>query len=409
MHIVIVTAGSAGDVFPFLGLARVLRARGHDVEVTANEVFGGAVRRAGIGFIEVGTAAQYRVAIENPDLWHPRKGIDIVFRQGVLPTVEPTIALLRARRRKDTVLVAGTFGLGARLLRDAGGPPLVTAHLSPSVFQSVHRVPRLPGFPVADGSPMWWKRLWWAMSDRIIDPLLAGPLNVIRARMGLAPVSRVLKEWIHSPDLVVNLFPEWFGPPQPDWPRSVQTGFVLFDDGERPEDPELDAWIQGGEPPVVFTAGSANVTADAFFRESAAACVRLRRRGLLVTSRRESVPRDLPGDVRWVPFAPFRRLLPRAAALVSHGGVGTIAQGLAAGLPQLVAPLAFDQFDNASRVVDLEAGATLPMRRYRARRAAEALRRLLDDASLAARCRALAGRVRPDAADRAADLIEGLG
>jgi UDP:flavonoid glycosyltransferase YjiC (YdhE family) len=377
--------------------------------VTANEVFGDAVRRAGAEFIRIGTAAEFRAAVENPDIWHPRKGIEIVFRQGLLPAVEPTIEELRARRRDDTVLVAGTFGLAARVLRDAGGPPLATTHLSPSIFQSVHRVPRLPGMPVADWSPTWWKRLWWRMSDRVVDPLLARPLNEIRARLGLAPLSRVLKDWIHSPDLVLCLFPDWFGPPQPDWPRAMLTGFVLFDDDGRPGDPDLEGWIDAGEPPVVFTAGTANVTAHRFFREAVAACVRLGRRGLLVTSRRESVPRELPGHVRWAPFAPFSRALPRAAALVSHGGVGTIAQGLAAGNPQLVTPIAFDQFDNASRVADLGAGAVLAMRRFTGARAADALRRLLGDATVATRCRTLADRFVPDAAGRAAALVEGLG
>jgi UDP:flavonoid glycosyltransferase YjiC (YdhE family) len=245
------------------------------------------------------------------------------------------------------------------------------------------------------------------MSDWIVDPLLAKPLNEIRARMGLSPLSRVLEEWIHSPDLVVNLFPEWFGPPQPDWPRSVQTGFALFDDGEGRGDPDLDAWIDGGDRPLVFTAGSANVIAHRFFREAVAACAGLGRRGLLVTSRRESVPHELPGGVRWAPFAPFSRLLPRAAALVSHGGVGTIAHGLAAGVPQLVAPMAFDQFDNASRVEDLGAGATLPMRRFTGARAARALRGLLADARVANACRAAAIRISPDALDRTADLVEG--
>jgi rhamnosyltransferase subunit B len=49
-------------------------------------------------------------------------------------------------------------------------------------------------------------------------------------------------------------------------------------------------------------------------------------------------------------------LLPQVAALVHHGGIGTTAAALAAGIPQLIAPFAFDQFDNAARTVRLGVG-----------------------------------------------------
>ena len=87
------------------------------------------------------------------------------------------------------------------------------------------------------------------------------------------------------------------------------------------------------------------------------AAQRLGRRAVLLTPHREQVPASLPPDMLWLPYVPLRTLLPRAAALVHHGGIGTTAEALRAGVPQVIVPLAYDQFDNAARVEALAAGA----------------------------------------------------
>ena len=123
-------------------------------------------------------------------------------------------------------------------------------------------------------------------------------------------------------------------------------------------------------PNCSMTPGSAMRHAQEFFAESVAACQRLGRRGLLLTRFAEQVPTDLPETIRHLEYVPFSRVLPRAAALVHHGGIGTTAQALAAGIPQLVMPLAHDQPDNAARLERLGVGRTIAPRRYRAARAA---------------------------------------
>jgi len=405
-----VTGGSAGDVHPFVALGRTLSARGHDVEVFANEMFEETVRAANVGYIEHGTEAEFRVAADNPDLWHPRKGLKIVMGEGVIPALEPTLEAIKQRRRDDTLLVGGTLALGARVAQEVLGLPLATVHLAPSVFRTLHRMPRFAGMPVGDRSPRWLKRAIWRISDWVIDPLLAPKLNALRQKHGLAPIKRVFGDWLHSPDLIVGLFPDWFGPFQPDWPSRLKlTGFPLFDESDqRPQDKDLESWLDAGDPPIVFTAGSANVTAHRFFAETVEACRRMNRRGLLLTSNRDSVPSDLPETVRWESYVPFSRVLPRAAAWVSHGGIGSVAQGIAAGIPQLVTPLAFDQFDNASRLIDLGVGASLPQKKYTAKRAVAALDVLLANKRLAASCRALSKRLPADPLGDTAALVESL-
>jgi UDP:flavonoid glycosyltransferase YjiC (YdhE family) len=116
----------------------------------------------------------------------------------------------------------------------------------------------------------------------------------------------------------------------------------------------------------------------------------------------------LPEDVRHFAYAPFSRLLPRAAALVHHGGIGTAAQGMAAAVPQLVMPLSHDQYDNAARMARLGVGRMLRPARFRAPAVARALRGLLDSTEVAASCCRVADRFPNDAQalERACAAIE---
>ncbi len=103
--------------------------------------------------------------------------------------------------------------------------------------------------------------------------------------------------------------------------------------------------------------------------------------------------------VRAFNYVPFSKVLPRAAALVHHGGIGTTAQALAAGVPQLVVPFAHDQPDNAARVRRLGVGDFLLPRRYRVGVVLQSLRRLLASSTVRENCRRRAGELAPRASD----------
>lgn len=97
----------------------------------------------------------------------------------------------------------------------------------------------------------------------------------------------------------------------------------------------------------MVSAGTAQAQSHVFFANATTACERLKYSGILITQYAEQIQARLPPGVRHVPYAPLATLLPHARAIVHHGGIGTSARALAAGIPQLVAPLAYDQFDNA--------------------------------------------------------------
>jgi UDP:flavonoid glycosyltransferase YjiC (YdhE family) len=118
------------------------------------------------------------------------------------------------------------------------------------------------------------------------------------------------------------------------------------------------------------------------------------RRGVLLAPTRDLVPEDLPETLRYFDYVPLSALLPRAAAIVHHGGIGTTALALAAGVPQLVAPFADDQSDNAARVQRVNAGLMMTRADYRPKTVARKLAHLLESKEIALACRSAAERIR---------------
>jgi len=98
----------------------------------------------------------------------------------------------------------------------------------------------------------------------------------------------------------------------------------------------------------------------------------------------------LPDTIGAFPFLPLGKILPSCRAIVHHGGVGTLGQALKAGVPQLIRPLAYDQFDNAYRIATRKLGGSILARQYKAGNLYQKLRVMLDDAAVGANCRDVA-------------------
>lgn len=350
--------GSHGDVLPLLGLGRELGKHGWNAKALVSPVFGPAARAAGLDFRPIGTVEQYDKAQNDPDLHSYQRGARAVGRvlDELLSLCYHELIEEIDSSSEPTVLIGTTLAFPIRLAQELRALPAVTVHLSPAVFRSNLRPPVLSPFgPFPSWFPSWLMRAFWWLADRLLlDPLLGSPLNRLRRDLALPPLRGVMGDWMHEVDLSLALFPEWFFPPPPDWPFNlVQTGFPLWDiDSTQALSPELEEWLAQGEPPVVITGGTAFAGRKRFYEDCLLACAELGRRPLVVTRH----PSNVPEGAFAVEYAPFSQLLPRSAAIIHHGGVGTVAQALASGTRQLVLPQAHDQFDNAYLVESLGAG-----------------------------------------------------
>jgi rhamnosyltransferase subunit B len=413
LRVLLPTLGSAGDVHPVIALGLALRARKHRVTIMTNPLFQPLIEKQGLRFLPVGTIEDANAAIADPDLWHPRRGFGVVAQRVMVPAIAQIYRLIEAHATADTVVAASGISLGARIAQEKLGVPTATVHLQPSIIRSLIDQGLAGTLRISASQPMWFKRAFFCLADwAVLDRELKRPLNEFRATLGLAPVNRVLRGWVHSPQCVIGFFPEWFARRQVDWPPHTHlVGFPLWDGGggDACVPPEAEKFFNSGKPPVIFTPGSAAATMRRFFQASVAAAHALGVRAMLVTNFPEQLPRELPLGVSAFGYLPFSEVLPRAAVLVYHGGIGTLAQTIKAGIPHLVVPNGHDQFDNAWRVNQLGLGRSIPQTRYRAGRVAEAIRAILADGALKQRCREYAARIdSPAALRRACGLIEAL-
>ena len=239
------------------------------------------------------------------------------------------------------------------------GPPGLRFLTSrgPRINRFVHRVAKTASYS-------WWR-----------------PVRALRRELGLEEGASPLFAGKYSPHLNLALFSRELQPPQPDWPaHTIQTGFLFHDEARAAVLPHSVAdFLRAGEPPLVFTLGSAAVQLPgSYYEESAAAALALGRRALLLLGRNPR-PVGLPPSIFAWDYLPYAAIFPHAAAVVHQGGVGTTAQTMRAGRPMLVMPFAHDQFDNAARVTRLGIGREIARRSYRRDRVANELRILLND------------------------------
>lgn len=397
-HFILVPFGSAGDVNPFLWLGRELQQRGHSVTLVAPPLFRAMAHGAGVPLVPVGEDAHYDQFTRNPKLWHPWHGMHLTLRFAgdMAGDFYDAIAATRERAGADVVVVGSLLALGARLAREKLRVPLVTVHLQPSVILSEYDTPvmraHLEWFARL---PRWLKRVFFALPNPL-DQCAGRQIRRCCRTLGLPPPRSLMREWMNSPDAVLGLFPEWFGPPQPDWPPRLRlAGFPLYDLGDHRElSAEIQQFLAAGPAPVVFTAGSAMLHGREFFATAFAACRQLGLRAIFATQDHTQLPGERSAAVLPTGYVPFSRLLPHAAALVHHGGIGTLSQALAAGIPQLVMPMAHDQPDNAHRLVQLGVARRLYPKRFTPANVAAALQSLLSDPAVRVACAAASARLK---------------
>jgi UDP:flavonoid glycosyltransferase YjiC (YdhE family) len=210
-----------------------------------------------------------------------------------------------------------------------------------------------------------------------------------------------------SPMLNLALFPAALAPVRGDWPpNTVLTGFPRFDgkpiQGAQRE--ALERFLDGGPAPIVFALGSSVVMiAGTFWEKALEASLRTGRRAILLTG--TPLATQLPSSVAAFDYVPYSAIFARSSVVVHQAGIGTLAQALASGRPQLAVPVAFDQPDNARRVVALGVGRSVPMNKVTAVTLARELTHLLETPAYAERAQQVVGSFAEGGSERAADAL----
>jgi rhamnosyltransferase subunit B len=423
-RIVLATFGTLGDLHPFIALAQALRCRGAHPLLATSADYREPVEAAGVDFAPLGPS----FADIERDLRLSREQITqravarpwFLFDKLVFPYLDRTFDESQRLLADADLLLASSLSFAARIAAERRGIAWLSLLLQPFMRLSPADPPVIDGAQALSAA---LRRMGPGVTSAVFGALLwmtrpmMAPIDDLRRRAGLPH--------IRAHPLFDGQFGELDGvglysplidqaPADPQRPL-LQAGFCWFDgasgaDGGWPEG--LREFLDAGDPPIVFTLGSSIVHAPRhFFPASIQAAHALGRRAVLLNGR-DTAPLAVPQHARAqasmfvTGYAPHAPLFARAAAIVHHGGIGTLAQALRSGRPQLIVPFFADQPDNAARASRLGVARTLRPRNYRATSAAGELRRLLHDGAVAARAAAVADMLSgEDGATRAADTI----
>lgn len=419
--VVLATFGTHGDLHPFLALALALRARGVEPVLAAAGVFREKVEAEGIAFRpmrpDVEVVAE-RLGMEPRQLARAVAARpEFLLQQIVLPSLRESYDDALAITADAAMVVTHSVAYGARLAAEKRGLPQIGVVLQPMLLASafdppvVAQLPRLSAWVYRRGPA--FTRAFLALGRRVARRW-AWPIDAMRQQIGMPPATaHPLFEGQFGGRGALALYSPLFGPPQPDHPPGTAiVGFAFYDSergGPAELAPGLRQFLEAGPPPLVFTQGTSAIhDADDFIREALAAIGMLDIRAVLVLdaeqARRWSA--QASDSILITGYAPYSELFPRASINIHHGGIGTTAQALRAGRPQLIAPYLVDQPDNAARVVRLGAGRMLRRDQWRAGRIARQLRKLLDEPGYASRAECIGRQIATEnGAAAAADII----
>jgi MGT family glycosyltransferase len=382
--------GDAGHAFPAIALARALRSRGHDVLVETWERWREPVEAEGLRFT---AAEEYRT-------FPPTDGEGGTWRSAA----DAAIALLPLMEDfRPDVVVSDILTLAPALAAERAG--LRRATLIPHVYP-VHE-PGLPFFAFGLQPPRTpvGRAVWrWALPV-LTKGLQRGrrEMNEARAAVSLPPVTE-LHGGISRDLAMVATFPQLEYPRR--WPEGVHiTGPMEF------ELPYPDIQLPDGDGPLVLVAPSTaqdpelrllRVTLDALAKEPVHVVATMNRLGSA------TLPAS-PSNAVVVDWLSYSQVLPEASLVICHGGHGTVARALSAGVPVLCCPHVGDMAENSARVAWAHAGLMIPWRLLGAGPLRVASRRFLRDSSFARRAGEFANWSRSNSgAERGAHLVERL-
>jgi rhamnosyltransferase subunit B len=391
--------GTRGDLIPMLAIASEMLRRGHACHVLANEPSGDTARKFGVPFTSTAPAQLNNLT-----------GVERAFGNHVFPSYRANFAFIEAELARGTelVIVNTEYYAGSTLMAERHRLPLCRLTLAPfRIFSMVQ-----PFYPLSEKvhGPLAQTYRRYVLprlrEQRYSHPYILSGFNAFRAELGLASIES-MRELDRLVSYQVCMFPEWYCAPASDWPQALQcVGFPLPQaHGELPD--ALSRFIGEYGAPIVFTPGTGVSDVAQFFEAARQCCLQLGRPAVFLSSNLAMKNGPSDGPIYTLDYIDLALVLRRAALLVHHGGIGTTARALEAGVPQIISPQAFDQPDNGSRTSRLGVGAMIPRAKLSALSLAGVARGLLENAAIQPVLREVSRRVRGnDGIAGAADVLE---
>ena len=415
MRIAIIAPGSRGDVEPYVALGRGLKQAGFDVRLVTSLDFESFVRANGVEFWpvegnvqDIAQSSDMRAAMEGGNFLTVLSRMAKEAQRGAVALATGGAA---ACREADLV-ISGPAGLFIGIaLAEKYSIPLAQAYYIPFTPTNAYPsflVPRLPLWPGA------LNRLSYHLARQMMWQAFRPADGVARREvLGLPPArfagpfnARCLTQapvlYGYSPAVIAR---------PPDWDRRTHVTGYWFLDGDDDWRPPatLQAFLEAGPPPVCVGFGSMSSRDPRQAADLVLHALEMSGRRAVILSGWDGVRGvDLPETAYAVESVPFTWLFARVAAVVHHGGAGTTAAGLRAGVPSVVVPFFGDQPFWGRRVAELGVGPEpIPRQQLTAERLARAIRTAVTDREMGVRAAALGAKIRAeDGVGRAVEAIQ---
>jgi UDP:flavonoid glycosyltransferase YjiC (YdhE family) len=402
----VITTGSQGDVRPYVALGVPLKAAGHDVRVVAHPGFEGLVRGRGLDFAPIAGDPRDLAANESPELRALHGGGRSMFRW-VRTLKDVHVPLMRqclkdcweACHDADVIVVSMVPYLYGYAVARKLEVPLVRAFYFPVSPTRSHPPDFVPQWlPLGGRLNMATYHAQRQVLWQIARPWLAGACRDV-LRLETLPRLEPFGDLDRQQQLLLYAYSPFVAPPPPDWGKWIDvTGYWFLDrstDWNPP--PALAAFLDNGPPPVCIGFGSMTYDRTELVRIVARALALTGQRAVLLTGWGGLRPPELPPSMMTIDWAPLNWLFSRMTAVVHHGGAGTTAEGLRAGVPTVVVPFFYDQFFWGRRVFELGVGPRpIPRKRLDADTLAAAIGVATTDTGMRRRARALGERIRAE-------------
>lgn len=415
-RVLLLTSGTRGDVQPFVALGKRLLQEGMEVRLCTHERFRAFVEQHGLTY-----------AFMNDDL------LRFADTEGGRTLTQSKGNVLKAMREMKPVY--------ARTLREAQaaaqGCDLIVYHPKALAGASLAEAMRVPGVMVLPAPamtptrsfalPFLGDRDWGGFLNRLsYAPLrmsttaFRGELNRWRGELGLPPEPAFASPHLDAAGQPVpTLYPVSPHVVQPpaDWPGNVHLTGYWFLEGNQTWTPpaELSAFLEAGPPPVAISFSSmVGTDVKQRTRIMLESVTRAGTRAVLVSSSGGidigEGNEERTNSILQVDAAPFEWLFPRVKAVVHHGGAGTTAEGLRAGIPALACPFFGDQPYWGARIHRLGVGPKpIPQSRLTAEALSEAFTVMLNDREMRLRAASLGEHIRAeDGVGRAIRFLHAL-
>lgn len=371
-RIILSTFGSLGDLFPVLSLAQALEDLGQPTRLLLSDNDAPIARAQGLDAIALGPPEAEvldQLGLTRDDVVAQMfKNPSPVLRDILLPQMERVTRESLPHVRGARAILGTALAFGAPLVAEITALPFVPVILQPMALYSPHAPPQLTGFsPPMVRAPknalaLGFNRLWLQVIRAEFRRRHGRDVTALRKTFGLGPSPATPLIDVSAPGPIrIGLWDPHFAPAPADaHPDLFVAGFPKALPAH-PLPPELAAFLGTGTPPLCVTMGSVaqNIVRPGFYEDAIAMA---RRAGLRVVVLSGAAHVQNAPDVFVTEHVDHNALFPQCAAVLHHGGMGTMAVTLRTGLPHLIAPFGADQPDNAARIERLGLGMRLPRR-----------------------------------------------